>query len=119
MSELAPQNFSMSRGNDKLLKVTVTDETGTPIDVRLSSAIVWRIARTARGTTVLSKTIGSGVNILNTLAGAGEVNCGRIDITLEDTDTASLDGEFYHDCILTDNAGAKTTIFHGRANFTA
>lgn len=119
MSELAPQNFTMSRGNDKLLKVTVTNENGVPIDVRLSSAIVWRLARTARGANVLTKSIGNGVTVLTVNSAEGQADCGRIDINLSDTDTANFDGEYYHDCILTDNAGAKTTIFHGRANFTA
>lgn len=119
MSELAPQNFSMSRGNNKLLKVTVTDETGTPIDVRLSSAVVWRLARSARSANVLSKVKDAGVTILTTNAAVGEANCGRMDINLDDSDTVNLDGEYYHDCILTDQAGTKTTIFHGRANFTA
>lgn len=118
MSELAPQNFTMTPGNNKLLKVTVTNETGTPIDVRLSSAVTWRLARSARGANVLTKTVGVGVTILNTLAAAGEANCGRIDIELDDSDTAALDGEYHHDCLLIDNAGTKTTIFQGRANFT-
>lgn len=118
MTDFAPQNFSMKSGDSKTLEVTVRNANGVPIALAGTSVMTWRLARTARSTPALSKTIGAGITIIATNAAAGEANCGRCDIVISAVDSELLDGEYFHDCHMIDVAGAHITIFEGRANFT-
>jgi hypothetical protein len=118
MTDLTAQNFAMKKGDTKTLQVTVRDAVGAAFPIVGATAVTWRLARTARSTPALSKTLGAGVTITATNAALGEVNCGRLDITILHTDSEALDGEYFHDCHLVDATGAHSTIFQGRANFT-
>lgn len=115
MNDLLPQNFAMLAGDSKVLKVTVVDETGSPLPLAGTQSVTWRLGRTARSTPVLSKTLAGGVTIIATDAGAGQANCGRMDVRIDTADSDPLDGEYVHDCQIVDAAGARATIFHGRA----
>lgn len=118
MTEPVPQNFAMKSGDTKTMEVTVRDANGVPVPLAGTSAVTWRLARTPRSTPALTKTLGSGVTVLTNQAGAGDVNCGRLNILILHTDSDPLDGEYFHDCHLVDASGAHSTIFQGRANFT-
>lgn len=118
MNDLQPQNFAMLAGDSKVLKVTVVDETGTPLPLAGTQSVTWRMARTARSTPVLSKTLASGVTLIADAAALGGVNCGRLDVRVESADSGPLDGEYFHDCQIVDASGARSTIFYGRANVT-
>lgn len=109
-----PQNFTMSAGDRRVLKVTVFDEDGAPVPLAGTAAVTWELGRTARSVPALTKTLGAGVSIETASAAAGQANCGRLDVLIDSADSAALDGEYYHTCRVTDAAGAPTQIFHGR-----
>jgi hypothetical protein len=116
MTDMQPQNFELSSGDSKILKVTVVDENGDPLPLAGSQSVNFRLSRSRRSPTVLEKELNDGVTIIATDAGAGQANAGRLDIRLEAADTEPLDGEYYHECKVVDQTGATTTIFFGRAN---
>ena len=118
MIDAIPQNFTMRSGDSKTLEVTVRDSNGVPIALAGTASAEWKLARTARSTAALTKTISNGITLLTDEAAAGEANCGRMNIFISHTDSEALDGEYVHDCLHVDGSGAHSTIFHGRANFT-
>lgn len=117
MSDVAPQNFTMAAGDSRVLEVTVRDLAGAPVALAGLQSATWRLAPTERDPFVLNKTIGAGINVLTTQAGIGEINCGRLDVLITETDSEPLDGEYFHDLHLVDASGAHSTVLKGRANF--
>lgn len=109
-----PQNFELAAGSGLILKVTVFDEMGTPVPLAGAQAIVWRLARDARSPAVLTRSMGSGVAIITDQAGAGQANCGRVNVTITPAESAGLIGEYVHECRLTDATGQVARIFYGR-----
>ena len=109
-----PQNFIMSAGDARILKVTVFDENGDPLPLAGATVVIWKLARTARSTPVVTKELNDGVTIITDAAAAGEANCGRLDVVIDTADSAPLDGEYVHDCRVVPANGAASRIFHGR-----
>ena len=109
-----PQNFTLAAGDQRVLKVTVFDEAGEPVPLAGTSAVTWKLGRTARSNPALTKELGSGITIAATNAAAGQANCGRLDVTITAADSADLIGEYVHECRLIDAAGSPVRIFHGR-----
>jgi hypothetical protein len=116
MSDQDPQNFNVRAGDSKVLKVTVTDENGVPLPLAGTQSATWRLARSARGTDILTKTISNGITILTDQAAVGEPNCGRLNVLISSADSEALDGEYFHDCQIVDATGATSTVFYGRVN---
>lgn len=109
-----PQNFTLSAGAGLILKITVFDDAGSPVPLAGTQSVTWKLARTARRTAVLTKTLGAGATIITDDAAQGGANCGRLDVQIDAGDSADLDGEYFHDCRLLDAAGDTSRIFYGR-----
>ncbi|MCP5385952.1 MAG: hypothetical protein H6916_03935 [Novosphingobium sp.] len=109
-----PQNFTMAAGDRRVLKVTVFDEAGDPVPLAGTTAVTWKLGRTARSVPVVSKGLGDGVTLATDQAAAGQANCGRLDVLIDTADSADLIGEYLHECRMTAADGTPTRIFYGR-----
>lgn len=104
------QNFTITRGDSKLLTVAVTDDDGAAVSI-VGAAITWKLADSIYSATALvTKTVGSGITITN---GAG----GLFSIQLDYEDTDDLYGLFYHEAKVYDNESPSnvTTVLTGHA----
>lgn len=93
-------------GDALLLQVTVQDQAGAPLDLDtlpLSEA-TWVLAKKQGGTPVVTKTLGSGVTVVTPPG-----NDGRLDVQINNADTAALKGTLYHELQLT--PGPLTVMF--------
>lgn len=93
-------------GDALLLQVTVNDQAGSPLDLStlpLSEA-TWVLAKKQGSTPLVTKTLGSGVTLVNP-PGAD----GRLDVQINNVDTAALKGEYYHELQLT--PGPLTALY--------
>jgi hypothetical protein len=95
-------------GNDLTLLVTVFDaDTGNVLSLAGAMALEWRLGKTAKGTPIVTKTIGSGVTIVDGPAG-------RANIAIDAADTEALKAfAYYHELRLTNSLGKKATVFYG------
>jgi len=83
-------DYTMYSGDSRQLNIEITDETGAPVDVSTSSAVVYAIFR-RNGEQVISKTLGAGV----------VTDTSVVTVDLEPADTADLAGDTYlHECQL-------------------
>lgn len=113
-----PQNFVMAAGEGTVLKVTIFDEDGNPLPLAGTTAVEWKLARTARsGAAILTKTLDDGISLIADQAGADEPNAGRLDVTLDPGETADLSGEYYHTCFVVTADGRTSQVFYGRPFF--
>ena len=104
----APQNFALAAGEGMVLKVTIFDEEGEPLDLAGTTAVEWKLARTARSSApILTKTLDDGIALV-------EDETGRLDVQLDPADTADLDGEYYHTCFVVTADGRTSQVFYGR-----
>ena len=90
------------QGNDVILKYTVTDQDGAPVNLTLST-IKWAIKKTAEDNPALSKQTGSGISITNATGGIFQV-------TLNATEQAELLGKYIMEAMITDINGKIYTI---------
>ncbi len=102
------QSFEMWAGNDIDLNFSIVDSTGSPVDLTTATTLEWVLhADVQDGNPLIQKSIGSGITITN--PGGGQFT-----ITLLPADTATLSGNYYHECEL--NMGGKdNTLFTGAA----
>lgn len=99
----SPVYFS---GDSLLLQVTVRDSAGAILDLAtlpLSEA-TWVLAKKQGSAPLVTKTLGAGV-IVVTPPG----NDGRLDIQIDNVDTAALKGTHYHELQL--EPGPLTALF--------
>jgi len=105
-----PQNGVVFSGEDFTITVALVDSDGAALESAAVDAISeyrYIIATSPYATTnIVSKTIGSGVTMDNSAITAT--------IAVDDTDTDSLEGEYYHEAKATDSSGNETTSFSGR-----
>jgi len=96
------QDFSMFRGEDKVLEVTLV-----PAVVITGWALTFTLRLSTSGPTALvEKTVADGIVITGGATGVFQV-------TLADTDTVSLTpGKYVFDCKRTD-AGSETILVYG------
>jgi hypothetical protein len=102
------RDFSITKGDTKLIDVSVTEQSdGTPT-VITGAAISWKVAKSIRSTAVISKaTSGSGISITS---GTG----GTFRITLDAADTSSLNpGDYYHEAQITFADSEVATVLKG------
>ncbi len=98
---VSPKFFS---GNLVTLKFTIKNSDGTTRNLTGVTAIGWILAeRQGAASTLLSKTIGSG--IASPLDATGVIN-----VTVAQADTLTLDGTKYHELQITDNGPITTTF---------
>ena len=99
------QNFEMTAGDDKTLVITVRDANGNPVSIT-GASIKWQCARSFGKASSISKTTSSGISITD---GAN----GVFAVTLDDTDTESLVGNFIHEAQVTASDGSISTVVSG------
>lgn len=96
------QDFELFAGDDAVLEFTVTNEAGAAQSLA-GASIAWLCARRAGATAVLTK---SGA-IVDPASG------GVFRVTLADTDTDDLLGEYWHQAVVTDSSGNIVTVATG------
>ena len=104
----------MKAGDAKVFTVNVVKESdGSEVDISLATAITYDLARTINdipGEVLVEKTLGSGITILP-LDAETNPNNSRYQITLDESDTADLLGDFYHESKVVDALGRPGTVF--------
>ena len=103
------QNFELIRGQDKTITIAVVDDDGAVVNIA-GAAITWLLADELGGTTTLTKTVGSGITIVNEAGGI-------FSVTLAEADTETLDaGWYYHEAQVEDSSSNKTIVTTGLIN---
>lgn len=93
------QDATLYQGDDRTLTFDVaTDITGV--------TIAWELRKRASGNAILTK-VGAITNAAS----------GDFSVTLSDTDTADLLGDYYHKAILTDTSNNTVTVSLGILTF--
>lgn len=114
---LTHQDFPLVAGDSHLIEFAVT-ENGVAADLTGATALRWgcvkrRADGTFTGAAVVTKALGSGVEITDAAGGV-------IQVTLDPDDTAELPaGAYYHELELTDAGGAVITLATGTLNLAA
>jgi hypothetical protein len=99
------QNLKLYRGKDRVIEVIVENGVGGRLNIA-GSAFTWVVYKPAVGTIVLTKSVGSGVEITVPASGIME-------ITLVPDDTLNLLGQYNHEGEITTPSGKQDTIFTG------
>ena len=95
-------------GNDLVFTVTIKDENNVIVDLTGLVAATYFVARKPTSSSiVLTKTLGSGITV------ADAVN-GVIQIVITNTDTTSLEGDFYHELKIENSSNQIYTVFFGQ-----
>jgi hypothetical protein len=106
--------MTMVRGDTRLIRATFVDEAGGVLSL-VGCTIRWWMAKTANGPSLLTKSIGSGVTVVNAAGG-------RFDVRIAPVDTANVvsipPGDYYHECEVIDSSGDVATVFAGKLTIT-
>jgi len=104
------QDFEVWQGDDKQLRITVTDpNAGVPKDLTGVNAIEWAMVD-QDGSALITKTDGAGITVTD--AAAGEFT-----VTLDGSDTATIDPGYYdHEADVEDATGDSVTVTVGTAH---
>lgn len=105
----------MWSGDDKTLIIPVTNAAAAAVSLT-GAAVVWKLMDNGPGGTVriTKQSGGSGITLTTTTATNDTIN-----ITLDPADTASLAGQYYHECQVTDSVADVSTVFTGVAIINA
>jgi len=98
----SPLYFS---GDALLLQLTILngDSVGSPpLDLTPFTQITWVLAGKQGQTPIVTKTLGSGVTVVNAASG-------RVDVQINNADTATLKGTKYHEVQV--EPGPNTVLF--------
>lgn len=87
-------DITMHAGERKEIDITFTDE-GAPVDVS-TAAVTFVVAHAPGNPALVTKTIGTGITVINGPAGV-------VRVVLEPADTADRFGRFYHECRVTES----------------
>lgn len=99
-------NFSMFRGDSKILQITIKDLAGQPVSLAGLQSARWAMAPKITSAPVLTKSLGSGILIASESGGV-------LEVTLLPTDTQNLSGSYYHELEIIDVSGKVSTILTG------
>ena len=99
------QNLELYRGKDRVIEVIVYDGAGGRLNI-IGSAFTWVVYKPPTGVIVLSKSVGSGIELTIPASGVME-------ITLVPDDTLPLLGQYNHEGEITTPSGKQDTIFTG------
>lgn len=103
------QTFEVFSGNDCRLEITIQDEDNgnAPLDISGLLALVWAMGKKPSGAPIITKTLSSGVSVIN-------ATTGRVDVILTADELEPLkEAEYYQEMRLTDAQGKKTTLLYG------
>ena len=98
-------DFKMYQGDTKVLTVTVKDKVGNAVAIT-SATIKWQASRSKGKTPDISKTTSSGISITD---GAN----GVFTVTLNASDTESLEGSYYHEAEVIFSDSTVSTVLSG------
>lgn len=100
------QNATMVSGDTLVIQITVTDETGTAVNLT-DHDIDWILTTSKNSSTpILSKAVSSGITITNAASGIFQV-------TMDPVDTADLHGDYWHEACITTPTLQKYTVTNG------
>lgn len=108
------QDFTMWQGEDLVITVPVTNSAGTAVSLTGATAVRWllfsgRNAFTQADTASVTKTLGSGIGLVN----VNDTNDG-VQITIDTADTDDLDPTiYYHECRVVDSSSDEQVVFIG------
>jgi transcription elongation GreA/GreB family factor len=103
-------SISMHSGDTRRLEVTVVDEASAAVDLTTASSIIWALSKkdadsvAPRGSSLVSKDIGSGVTVTDAVNG-------RVDVAIASADTAALAGDYYHEIQVTMGGDISTVLY--------
>lgn len=107
------QDFTIQKGDDETLEITVGDGSGGSKDLS-GASIDWGLRKYPDGQDLISKSVsGGGITITDEPGGVFEV-----DLDPSDTNSLEIDGrsgDFYHEAVVTDSAGNVSTVTTGTA----
>ncbi len=113
----AKHSFEMHRGDSRVLTYTVVDQQSTPVVVDITTATIeWELAvqdpaanepQPKEASTLLAKSVGSGIVITDGPNGEFEVT-----LASADTTGRKAPADFYHEIQMT-LAGLVTTLIRG------
>jgi uncharacterized membrane protein len=104
-------DFTMYAGDSKTLAVTVRDADNVVVDLS-GYTITWALSASVYDAEPLvSKTIGSGITVVDAAAG-------RFNVTIDPDDTADLRGAYYFEAEIV-LSGSVTTVLTGTATIVA
>lgn len=100
------QNAELYAGDSAELEIALTDEEGAALDLS-GATLAWKLARTPHAAAEVSKASGSGISISGSTA----------TVALDDTETADLLGDYWHQLVVTDASGNVSTLATGTITF--
>lgn len=103
-------DIELMRGDSHEIVMTATDDDG-PFDLT-GATIRWQLAKTATGTPIISKAVGTGITI------DADPTTGKFVIAIAASDTEALKGAYYHECEVR-KTGKVSTLFTGAMTFQA
>lgn len=111
------QDAQIYANNVAILDFTVTNNDVTPaaaLDIT-GFTVKWAMSKirpdgTYKATPTLTKTVGSGITIVNTSAGT-------LKVRLDASDTTNLLGDYHHELELTDGSGDPLIVATGKLTF--
>lgn len=100
------QDIEVYAGEIHTIYVTVTNNNNRAVEDLTGASVSWKLK--SGTTTVLSKTVGSGITL------ASDPTTGVFTISLSAADTTSLSGAYRHEARVTLADGTIATVFTGR-----
>ena len=98
-------NLAIRAGDEKTWTVTIKDDAGSTVNIA-GATLSWKIAEGKDATADITKTNGSGIAITDGPNGV-------LTLTLDEADTASLVGDYYHEIQAVDGSGVTQTMLRG------
>ncbi len=92
MAAALNQDFTMFQGDVATVEFTVRDAAGAVVNIT-GAAITWAFAKKLKVPLLVTKSVGSGVTIV-------DAPNGRVDVALVLGDTNTLDGAFEHELVV-------------------
>ena len=99
----SPLDIRMVQNNDQNFQFNVLDNNQNPVNIT-DFQIVWQVKKSFLSAALITKTVGSGITMVNP-------SQGQFVVSLLAADTASMaPGSYFHEAIATDTTGKSTTL---------
>ena len=99
------QNVEIYQGDFRVLEILILDENDLPRDIT-NCTFIWNVYKPSADFIYIEKTTASGIIITN-------ASGGLIEITLNPEDTATMLGQYNHECELVDPNSRPFTVTTG------
>lgn len=97
-------------GDDLVIEVTVQDGSGEPLSLSGLQSAKFDIATAPGEDPLVSKSLGAGVAVT-------DASIGRLNVTLDASDTEGMSGAFEYELEVVDASGKRQTPVYGRIRF--